>query len=146
MPAIVEPTIPSDVKPDRAVDIPRWCRVVAGFFDRYPLEVTISKGAETADVIRWTLQVTDRRGRVALGPFVVHLWVSAADTGVPGGSQTVTVVTGSALDTHTANVRYTVLTSATGLIELDIEVTGSGDRTVYAEVRPAPQSMEGSWQ
>lgn len=143
--AVLEPTIPSDVKPERAGIIANWCRVVAGMFDRYPLEAAITFGAETADVRRCTVQVQDRRNRSAIGPFKVEVWVSTAATGAPGGSQTVSFVTGTVVDTVTANVRYVVLTSATGLIEFDIEVTGAGSRTVYAEIRPALQSMEGTW-
>lgn len=143
--AVPEPTLPSDVRTDRVGALAAWFRLVAGMFDRSPLEAAISISAETADVITFTVQVQDRRARTAIGPFVVDLWVSNAADGTPGGTQTVTVNQGVVMDTIAADEQFVVLTTPAGLIEIDVEVSGSGSRTVYAGVRPALQSKGAVW-
>lgn len=119
--AIIEPVLRGDVKGDRPTDISRAFREVAGLIDRNPAEAQIRVQADSASVARFFVQVVDRRGRPAVGPFTVHLWVTTNDsTLVPGGSQTVAFVVGTVLDTLAANERYVVLTDPQGRIELTV--------------------------
>lgn len=137
---IPQPTLRGKTLPGRTGDIERWCQEVAALIDRYPVEAVIQIGAETANVRRYTITVKDRRLRETVGPWVVHVWISDAATLVPGGTQVVTFPTGTVLDTLVADERFRVLTNAAGVIEMDVEVSGSGNRYVVAIVEPAPQS------
>lgn len=146
-PGIPEPTIPSDVNTARVGDVEKWCRTVAGFFDRSPAEVTVTATAEAADVRRFTVQVADRRLRPVAGRWNVHLWLTDDASGLPGGTQTVTFVTGDVQDTYIPQVRWTVRTDDYGKIVMDVEVTGAGSRRVVAIASPAPQeSGSFAWQ
>lgn len=143
--AIAEPVLRAKVDTRREGDLEALVRQVAGWFDHAPTEAQIFFAPEVANVIRCTIQVTDRRRRVIVGPAIVHLWISDLASGVPGGTQTVAFVTGTLLDTFDPNVRFNALTDANGLIEIDITVTGAGTRDVYAQVLPPVQSARGTW-
>lgn len=145
VPAIPSPTIPGDIQPQKQGDIARWARLLAGLFDRSPLEANITFGAEAANIRRVTVRAVDRLNRAVIRPCVVHVWLSDNVNGTPGGTQVVTFVAGTVLHTYTPNVRWEVLSDSTGLIQFDVEVTGAGSRGVYATVMPAPQSATGSW-
>lgn len=143
--AIPQPVLRAKIDTRREGDIEALVFQLAGWFDHGPLEAQVSFGAEVANVVRCTIQVTDRRRRPIIGPAVVHFWISDLASGVPGGAQTVAFVTGTLLDTFDPNVRFNVLTDDTGLIEIDITVAGSGSRDVYAAVLAPPQSARGTW-
>lgn len=143
---IPEPTLRAPNIESSAIDIYRFQRDVAAMFDRYPAEATITFGSESANVIRFTVKVFDRRRKSTVGPWAVHLWVSDSDSLVPGGTQTVSFVTGTVLNTHDPNVRWDVLTDQEGTIVLDVSVSGAGTRRVAALVYPAVQSSaQATW-
>jgi hypothetical protein len=85
-------------------------------------------------VRRIRLQVVDRLKRDWSSLWTVHVWLSTTLGGTPGGTQTVALLTGTALETYTPNVRWRFLTDATGAIELDVSGVASGTRYVFAEV------------
>ncbi len=111
------------------------------------LSTVVTKGTEAADVIRFTVQARDASGAVdQAGRRHVLIVVSASSFGAPGGTQTVTFNTGTILVTHTANQIYLVESDATGMIEVDVNVSGAGSRYVRASVGDSePVELDGTW-
>lgn len=92
-------------------------------------------GAEVANTRTITLQVRDRINRPVTGRFVVELWISTSSGGGPGGTQTVSVSSGTIMQTIAANQQYELLTAADGTLAIDITITGAASRWVSTIVR-----------
>ncbi len=126
-------------------DVAQTLHTLRTFFDVPRAWCSVTAGAEAADVRRITLQVRDRLRNVWKRRWRVHFYLTTTEGGNPGGTQTVVFVSGTLLDTHTANVRYTALTDADGKIEIDVGVIGAGTRFVYADVIGEPVGLGFAW-
>jgi hypothetical protein len=94
-----------------------------------------AEGATTADTIDVTLQVQDASGASLAKPHLLRVWIDDAEFGAPDATgNTVTVSTGTTLQTLTANADYELLTDANGAAQMDIAVSGAASRYVMAEL------------
>lgn len=95
--------------------------------------LTLTVGAENspgADDRQVTVQVKDAGGNNLAGVFLLRLWVSTADKGAPGGTQTTTVATGTTIQTVAANQDLWAETDSTGKAILTLNIAGAA--TLYA--------------
>lgn len=82
------------------------------------LAITVADDEDDTGTI--TLQVQDASGVDQAAQFLVEVWVDA-DGGAPGSSiGTITVSTGTTVQTVTSNAHYRILTNASGTIVLGI--------------------------
>lgn len=119
------------------------------------LGVKISKdteGTTATDAIRFTLQVTDARANAGSAVNVAgrrHLLVAIATTtfAAPSGTQTVAIgSTGVMLQELTADQLLLVETDANGAAEVDVTVSGAGDRFLRGSVGDsAVTELQGTW-
>lgn len=88
--------------------------------------LALSAGAEAADVILVTIQVTDTQGNNIARRAVLTVWLSPADFGVPAAPDTsMVLVDGALLKEDTVNALFRVATDATGKVTFNItETTG----------------------
>lgn len=107
-----------------------WTMAVADGWDKSYLRPMFEYGTETADTIRVTISACNRKLMRVTGAFVLLLIVGTTPDGAPGGTQSVTTVTGTRIQDVTANQVAYVQTDANGRIVLDITVTGAGTRYV----------------
>lgn len=110
-----------------------------------PLEAAFTFSG-TGPLKRCTIQVTDRLARGTNGPEIVLIWISDSASGTITTGQSVTFPTGTVLVTYVVNAKWLVMTNVKGIIEMDITVSGSGTRHVYAVVMPPPQIGTSQWQ
>lgn len=96
--------------------------------------VRVTSEVRPSGVRRIRIQVVDRLKRDWASLWTVHVWLGTAIDGAPGGTQTVSLVAGVALETYTPNVRWRFLTDSSGAVVLDVGGVVSGTRYVYAEV------------
>ena len=90
--------------------------------------LTIAAGAESADKRTVTIQAGPWRQKV-------RLWIATSDYGAPSAAgNTVSVVTGTTLETVLANADYEVISDAAGTVEVDVTISGAASRYVLAEV------------
>ena len=113
--------------------------------DSVPVLADITKSAESADNIDFTIQVNNPRGEAIARKMVLDVWIGTADFGAPAGTQTVSVTTGVQLDAPLANQRLKVLTDATGKAVVRVNVTGAGTRYVMASIAASTKSLAGTW-
>lgn len=111
-----------------------------------------TEGTTASDVIRFTLQVTDARANAAGAVDIAgrrHLLVaiSTSSFGAPAGPQTVAAgSTGVVLQELTADQLLLVETDASGTAEIDVTVTGSGDRYLRGSVGDSEVTeLQGTW-
>jgi hypothetical protein len=107
-----------------------WVKESAKAISLPLLSVRITAGAEAANVRRLTLRVVNSKGDVCGGLYLVDVWIAATSAGAPGGSQTVSLVTGALYQTVGANVALRLITSASGEIVLDVDA-GGGAQSRY---------------
>lgn len=132
--ALVIPPVIDDAAP---TGITQLARESAAAGKAPQLQVLVSPGAEGAvgaDTRRFTLQVTNRKGRSCLGLFALLVVIGTSATGGPAGTQTVTVSTGATVQTIAANQAIILFTDAAGKAVVDVQVTGAGSRYVRAGV------------
>lgn len=110
--------------------IRQWTATAARLIGRPPLVASVTVGDESANVRRFTVQVTGSGGATCSGCYVVLVWVATTSEGAPNGSQTVSIVTGSSLLTVSANKAYLLLTANNGALSFDVDA-GSGAQTRY---------------
>lgn len=122
----------------------QFMREAQAFSQLPQLQVHVRPGAEAANVRRFTLQVVNRRGRDCIGLFALLVVIGTTETGGPGGSQTVSVVSGATVQTIASNQAYVVMTGANGKAEIDVTVTGAGTRYVRAGVLATMFGTEGA--
>lgn len=120
-----------------------FAREAMAFSSEPHLQVRTTAGAEASNVRRFTLQVVNRRGKACFGPFALLVIIGTVDGGAPGGTQTVSVVTGAMLQTITANQALIINTAANGSASIDITVSGAGTRYVQAGVMAAMYGTPG---
>lgn len=90
--------------------------------------LTIAAGEESADQRTITVQGGPWRQKV-------RLWISTTAYGAPSAAgNTVSVATGTTLETVVANADYEVVCDADGKVEVDITISGAASRYVMAEV------------
>jgi len=103
---------------------------VAENFDARRTSVTISASAESANVVTLTMQVRDRLNREPIaGRWLLMLWISATATGVPAGTQTVAVSTGTLIQ-NSGDQIVTLATDSTGTAVVTITIAGDATRHV----------------
>jgi len=100
------------------------------------LDISASaEGATSADTIDVTLQVQDASGTSLAKQHLLRVWIDDAEFGAPDATgNTVTVSTGTTMQTLTSDADYELLTDATGVVQIDIAVSGSASRYVMAEL------------
>lgn len=81
------------------------------------------EGDSAANTIRSDIQVIDRVKNNWKGRWAVLVFIATEANGAPGGTQTVTLNTGTILDTITPNETYLVLTEADGTFQIDVNTT-----------------------
>jgi hypothetical protein len=111
---------------------------VAALFDRDPVECRADVGAEVSNVRRITVQVVDRLGVEWPGIWPVRVWIATVDGGGPAGTNTLGVVTGTLVSTLISGQYIEGLTNASGVLEVDLTVTGAANRFVRAFVVGIP--------
>lgn len=111
-----------------------------------------TEGTTASNTIRFTLQVTDARANAAGAVDIAgrrHLLVaiSTSSFGAPAGTQTVAAgSTGVVLQELTSDQLMLVETDANGAAEIDVTVSGSGDRYLRASVGDsAVTELQGTW-
>lgn len=123
-----------------------FARKLLTLFDRPVAEASVSAAAQAGPTRRVTIQVRDRIRKAWAGRWRVHVYVTAAPDADPGGTQTVALVSGSALETFVPNVRWMFLTDTDGKVVLDLTLAGVGMRFVYADVVGKPAGSDAlSW-
>jgi len=80
------------------------------------------------------IQVKDADGSNLAQRFRVRCWLSTGDFGAPVADTDFSVITGTELREITANADYEVISDATGLAEMNIDVASNGTYYVMAEV------------
>jgi hypothetical protein len=135
------PTVREVSTTPRPEELRDFTRSMRAFMDRNRAEVRVSYAAEAADVRRFTVQVVDRSGRAitkSLWTLMVMFGTNAR--GLPSGTQTVTLVTGTLIQTISTHQCVMVATDEYGKAEFDVEVTGAGTRyvtgVVLGEIQP----------
>lgn len=117
--------------------IRRFAQNVAAIIDlplyrasvRADVEGTVGPG-----IRRITTQIRNRRGDPLQGGFLVHLWIALSEGGEPDGSQTVTFIAGTVLETVVGGDQWRVLTDDLGRIIMDVVATGPDTRYVQSFV------------
>lgn len=111
-----------------------------------------TEGTTASDTIRFSLQVADARGSASAvavtGRRRVIVAIATSTHGAPGGTQTVTVSTGVEVADIGGSADQVLVceTDANGLLEIDVAVTGAGDRFVRACVGDgALAELQGTW-
>lgn len=123
-----------------------WARSLMHLLDRARRSVGISVGDEAANVRRFTIQVRNRARNPVAGVHLVRIWISASEHGAPGGTQTLSLVTGTLFQTIASNQAVEILTDSTGKLVLDVTVTGAATRHIEAVVIGEPDgSGEIAW-
>lgn len=115
----------------------QWANQLGELFDLHAKGVAITfgdEGALAANKRRVTIKVVDRLTRDWGGISHLRLVVGNNALGGPGGTQTVTVVTGTTVAAAVANQVVDVVTDNDGVVVIDIEVSGSGSRWVAAHI------------
>jgi hypothetical protein len=98
------------------------------------LQAVVTAGAETADVRRFTIQVTNRQKYPRNGRYLVQVWSwDGLYTGTPG-AQLFTLITGSVGYEFAPDNLVQYITDEHGKIELDITIVGAATRYVHAVV------------
>ncbi len=104
-------------------------------FDAPIARVRSAAGPESANVVRFTLQVVDRLGKPwgpVEGRWLIEVYLSPTQHGAPSAAgNTVAWITGTVYDTVLANAAYRVLADANGKAELDVTVAGAATRFVH---------------
>jgi hypothetical protein len=75
------------------------------------------------------IQIADRAGNDIADRFKVHTWIADADMSEPDAQTDFSVSTGEQLYETEADADYTVISDATGLVEMDIDAGGA--KTVF---------------
>ncbi|MGH7146049.1 MAG: hypothetical protein ACREJ2_18205 [Planctomycetota bacterium] len=88
-----------------------------------------AEGTPGPDDRQVTVQVQDAGGSNLAANFLLRMWVSTADKGAPAGAQTVTVATGTAIQSVAANQDLWIETDATGKAVLTLNIAGAA--TLY---------------
>jgi hypothetical protein len=110
-------------------------RTMAELIQRPVAEPKFTVSGEIGNIITVGIQLKDRRGRDVVGRWPIDLWITTAADGAPSATgNTVAVVTGTLLATYTAHAAYRLLTDATGLAGITIEIAGAATRYVYATI------------
>lgn len=110
-----------------------------------------AEGTTASDTIRFSIQITDARASASADALAgrrrVTVIVSTSSFGAPAGTQTVAAgSTGLVLVETTADQVLECETDANGLLEIDITVSGAGDRFVRAYVGDSePTELQGTW-
>lgn len=113
---------------------------------RHTWAVRIVAGEEASDVVRFTLQAVDRQQFDRPGIYRVAVTISETPYGPPGGTQSVSIVTGTLLRTIEADRELEILTNTRGLIELDIDAgSGAQVRHVHAAIIGEESNAGGAW-
>ncbi len=106
-----------------------------------PFKTVITAGDEAANVRRVTIECTDRHGYKRPARYLVRVWISATSLGVPGGSQTISLVTGTLIQTVSANVALVIASDANGAIVFDLDA-GAGAQTRYVSATIIGEAAE----
>jgi len=97
--------------------------------------LTITAGAEAADVRTITVQARDFSNNNLAERLLVRVWIGTADYGAPSAAgNTVAVSTGTTYETETANAAYKVISDANGTVAIDVTISGAASRYVMAEI------------
>lgn len=109
-------------------------KLAAAVQDLLP-NLSITAGAENADVRRITIQACDAANNDLAERLLIRLWVATSDFGAPNATgNTYALVTGTAYATETANAAYKVISDANGKVEFDLTIAGAATRYVMAEI------------
>ncbi len=104
-------------------------------------ELQITVGAESGDDRQITVQVRDAGGNDLVRRVLVRLWIATSNYGPPDAAgNTVTVDTGTTVQTISANAHYLVESDADGQVQLTLTVSGAASRYVLAELDGAVYS------
>lgn len=124
IPAIANPADPAQIR--------RHAAEVSDFINRPIAGCRLSAGVQAGNARTFTGQVIDRRGASMSGRWVVLVTVAATDGGAPSATDnTMSVTTGTVIETVTANAAVRVLTDAAGAFAFSLTLGGSGARTRY---------------
>lgn len=141
------PEQPETLFQPRDSDLPLWRQLVTLNFDKPIAAVRMSAGAEgatAANVIRFTLQATSRRGKDRPGYWLIAFWLSSTSDRVPVSVTSIAAATGTIIRT-TGNL-HLVETDAAGAAQIDVEVVGAATRDVHTTVLGrADEPLEVSW-
>jgi hypothetical protein len=108
---------------------------MADLFDEHRAAAQITAGAEDGgNTRRFTIQVVDRLREPWKARWRVLVKIGTAADGDPAGTQTVSVATGTLLQTIAADQLLMVLSTPNGLIEVDVTIAGAETRYLAAEV------------
>lgn len=121
-----------------------WQLVTRGA-DTYAPKLALSKSAESADNIDFTIQVTTPRDVNFAKRVLLDVWIGTAQWGAPAGTQTVTVQTGTLIQTVAANQHIRVQTDATGKAVIRVNVAGAATRWLMAAIAGDEASLDGTW-
>ena len=112
--------------------VQRFALDVAQAMDTRRVTAVVTASTESANVVTFTVSVVDRLGRAPLeGYWFIRLWISTTEAGGPGGTQTVTVTTGTLIE----NAGYQIIDAQTNDAgALAFAVTIAGAATRYARV------------
>ena len=97
--------------------------------------LTISVGDEIADKRIFSIQLVDAAANNLSARALVRVWISDSDYGAPSATgNTVTIDTGTEYAEELANGAYQVISNASGLVEVGVEISGAASRYVMAEI------------
>lgn len=137
--ARLTPTIPEVVRlasttgPDLLRDLAKKAGLV-------PLKVIVSAGTPSGGACTFTLRVCNLNNQPCRGLYKLEVFVSETVGSGPGGDQTISVSTGTTLETLSPGLRWHILTNSEGTVVLTLTYTGS--RAVNAAVVVAFESSE----
>ena len=75
------------------------------------------------------IQATDAAGNSLAERVLVHVWIADADFSEPDAQTDLSILTGEQLYETEANADYTVISNASGLVNMNIDAGGA--KTVY---------------
>lgn len=94
------------------------------------LNVSVSAAAESEDAIVITLQMKDMQDNLARSS-LIEFWVGTTSRGAPSAtSNTVTVSTGTTIQTLTSNAHYRVMSNTSGVVAFSLGVSGAATRYI----------------
>lgn len=98
----------------------------------YGVQQTV--GAQSGTHRDVTLQVVDRARNIVADRFALLVYFAAVTNGAPQNAQTITVLSGSTVQTITANQTYLLLTGVDGKASVRVDTGGAATRYVEAMV------------
>jgi len=112
--------------------VQRFALDVAQAMDTRRVTAVVTASTESANVVTFTVSVVDRLGRAPLeGYWFIRLWISTTEAGGPGGTQTVTVTTGTLIE-NTGDQIIDAQTDDAGALAFTVTIAGAATR--YARV------------